>query len=80
MFRVNVPDAPGLRPTKKADPDIDTTQQPGKKLTTEDDVKKIDFGDEADSESQRKKRKGAEDLAIKLQAPEKKTGGLGGLD
>ncbi len=79
LFSVKMSSEGGLPPAKKPDPNIDTTIKEGKKLTDEDEVTKVDYGDEADTEEQRKKRKGAEDLSIQLQADEKKTGGIGGI-
>ncbi len=78
LFRINVPDSSGLGPAKKTDPNTDLAMKPPRKLQDEGDITKIEYGDEADTPSQ-KKRKGAEDLAIKLQAPEQKTGGIGGI-
>ena len=78
LFRVNVPDSGGLAPAKKKDPNIEGVKKDPKKLF-EDEVQKIDYGDEADTQEQKRKRKGAEDLSIQLQAPEKKTGGIGGI-
>lgn len=72
------PPPTAILPAQKPQPLVDTSVPKPKKVTEEDDVKKVKYGDEGSKKaSQKSKRVGSESLKINLNTgTQKQSGGL----